>query len=104
MHAMLLATILLAATAIAAAATLASAMLRPHARGPALAGAAAVAVLVAAAWIVFGFRATGEVGLAAGGATACLLVVLAALALRPALARARRLDAEVGRAEELFSR
>ena len=71
-----------------------------------LAGRAAAAVVstalgtaAAAAWAVFALDPRDELALAAGGLTACLVAALAGLPLQRALARARRVDAEIARSE-----
>jgi hypothetical protein len=53
----------------------------------------------AGAWMVFVLDPSDELGLAAGGLTACFVGALAGIPLVRALARGRRIDAEVSRAE-----
>lgn len=59
-----------------------------------LTGAGAVA-----AWVVFALDPSDAHGLAAGGLTACCLAALAGIPLVRALARGRRIDSEITRAE-----
>jgi hypothetical protein len=58
-----------------------------------------VGAATAAAWVVFALDPGNEHGLAAGGLTVCLLAALAGIPLERALARGRRIDAEIARSE-----
>jgi hypothetical protein len=88
-----------AAAAVAAAGALAAAALGRAGRS-ALSGLAAVAVLASVVgWVVFALGPTRSLGLSAGGLTVCALAVGAAIAVQEAVARSRRIDAEVDRAE-----
>src|SRR5918992_1294782 len=65
-----------------------------------VAGASLVAGMAVAAWIMVGLEPGEELALAAGGLTAATLAAAAAVPLRRALARGRRVEAEIERAEE----
>ena len=53
----------------------------------------------AAAWVAFAFDLGRDVAVAAGGLSVCFAAALAAIPLRSALARGRRIDAELNEAE-----
>jgi hypothetical protein len=85
---------------VVTAAAVAAASL-PHVRRFQLVAAvAALALLAISAWIAFAFRSSDELALAAGGLTVCLALTAAAVRLQRALARGRRMDDELSRAEE----
>jgi hypothetical protein len=68
-------------------------------RATAAIASTAVGATAAAGWVIFALD-PGEVhGLAAGGLTVCLLAALAGIPLERALARGRRIDAEISRSE-----
>jgi hypothetical protein len=61
--------------------------------------AALLGIGSAAAWASFAFDLDRDLAVAAGGLTVCLVAALAAIPLRSALARGRRIDAEIDDAE-----
>jgi hypothetical protein len=92
--------ILFAAGVVVAVVTLGAALLgRTRSRWLAT-SAALVAVAAAAAWVAFALDPGEPLALAAGGLTVAAIAASAAIPLRRALERGRRIEAEIERAEE----
>ena len=84
---------------VAGAAVAAAALERASRR--LLVGTAAVCgVGAVAAWVAFALEPSHELALSAGGLVACVIVAMAAVALRAAMAHGRRVDAELRGAEQ----
>ena len=88
-----------AAGVLVAAGSVAGAVLERAPRSPLRALAVLLALGSAGAWVAFALRPSSELAVAAAGLSLCAMTVLAALALGRGLARGRRIDEELARAE-----
>lgn len=88
-----------AAAVVVAGACLAATLARRIRRVWLIAAAVIVSGGAAAGWLVFAFRPELEIALAAAGLSACVVGLLAAIALDRALARRSMIDEELERAE-----
>jgi hypothetical protein len=92
--------IVFAAGAVVALATLGVALLGAAKAKLLVAAATVVALAAAAAWVAFALDPGDRLALAAGGLTVAAVAAAAAVPLRQALQRGRRIEDEIARAEE----
>src|SRR5215218_8065440 len=92
--------VVFAAGVVLAALTLAGATARRVPRGLILAVAGLLALAAAAAWVAFALDPALDLGLAAGGLTACVLVAAVAVPVREASERFAHADAAADAAHE----